>query len=203
LIDAISLLENSAEWNKSDDFKIKKWFSDFLIWLKTSKNGKEESKSKNNHGTWYDVQVVSQSLFIGENDFAKKYVNDALINRINTQIKNDGAQPFELVRTKSWQYSLFNLEALFKLALLGDYLGVDLWNYTNAEGGSIRKALDYILPAAVDFSTWKEKQIVDIETKNLFPLLLNAKTKYDKNVYEEWIQKIIDKKTILELEYLL
>ncbi len=58
-------LENSSDWTDEDDIKIKKWFNDYLDWLKTSKNGIEESETKNNHGTWYDVQVVSHLLFLG------------------------------------------------------------------------------------------------------------------------------------------
>jgi hypothetical protein len=203
LLDAIGLIENSAEWNSTDNYKIKKWFSEYLNWLKTGKNGTAESKSQNNHGTWYDVQIVSISLFVGEHDFAAKYLKDAYINRINSQIKKDGSQPFELIRTKSWQYSLFNLEALFQLAVIGDHLGLDLWNYTNEEGSSLRKALDYILPAAVNLEVWKDQQIVAIETKELFPILLIAKTKFDKQIYGDWIQKIFDKKINSRIENLL
>jgi hypothetical protein len=203
LIDALGLLENSKDWSNNDDLNIKNWFREFLNWLRKSKYGISESNTKNNHGTWYDVQVVSISSFLGETDFAKKYLNDALINRISTQIKSDGSQPFELIRTKSWHYSLFNLEALEHLALLGEYLGIDLWNYTNKEGGSIRKALDYILPAALDSKVWKHQQIAEINNTGIYPLLVQAKRKFDKQIYSNWIEKIFDKKMNSDIKNLL
>ena len=199
LVDAIGLLENSKEWTKEDDKEIKNWFNEYLTWLKTSKNGVGESKSKNNHGTWYDVQVVSISLFLGKNDFAKQYLNDALIGRVSTQIKNDGTQPFELVRTKSWSYSLFNLEALFHLAVLGDNVGVNFWNFTNEEGGCIRKALDYILPSALDIKLWPHLQIEEIKNTALYPMLIMAQEKYDENIYSSWRKKIFGNKAKISI----
>ena len=73
--------------------------------------------------------------------------------RISVQIEADGKQPLELERTTSWQYSVFNLEALTKLGILGEKVGVDLWNYENPEGGSIRKALDFVLPYCFEYKS--------------------------------------------------
>jgi hypothetical protein len=46
--------------------------------------------------------------------------------RLAVQIAEDGSQPYELARTKSLGYSLFNLEALLTLAAMGRDVGVDL-----------------------------------------------------------------------------
>jgi len=190
IVDAISLLKNSNDWTNADNDKIKKWFDEFLNWLRTSKNGIHESKKNNNHGTWYEVQVIAISLFIGNTEFAKEFFTESIKRRIDIQIKGDGTQPFELVRTKSWHYSAFNLTALNALATLGEHLGIDLWNYTNSEGGSMRKALDYILPAALDEKAWFHQEIGSINLDELKPLLLNAERKFDKDIYSKWIEKL-------------
>jgi hypothetical protein len=203
IVDAIGLLQASKEWTSGDEIKMKKWFSEFLDWLQTSKNGIDESKAQNNHGSWYSVQVASIALYIGKNDFAKQFMSDVLKNRISSQIKGDGTQPFELVRTKSWHYSAFNITALNYLATIAEHTGIDFWNYTNEEGGSLRKALDYILPATVDPGLWKHQQISEITKEEVYPLLINAKRKFDSKIYSKWIEKIFGNRANVELENLL
>jgi hypothetical protein len=194
IIDALGFLEGSKSWGKGDISKIKLWFSQYLDWLITSKNGKDESKAKNNHGSWYDVQVASISLFLDKKDQAGKYLEDVKTKRISIQIKPDGKQPFELERTTSWQYSVFNLSALTKLGILGEKVGVDLWNYQNPEGGSIRKALDYVLSYTLNIKTWEFPQIKEIKTGSLYPVLVAAKRNFDNNLYSDWIKKIFGDK---------
>ncbi len=196
LIDAIGLLTTSTVWNNEIDKEIKSWFEEYLNWLMTSKNGKNESVAKNNHGSWYHVQVVTISMFLDKKEFTRQLLLEEYKRRIDTQIKKDGSQPLELVRTKSWHYSVFNTEALMRLALLGDRLGIDLWNYKNEEGASIRTALDYVLPAALDHKLWNHPQIEEIKTDEIYKCLLLAKSKLDKKIYSEWIDKIFNNKKV-------
>ena len=190
IVDAIGMLETSNEWSKEDDIGIRKWFTEYLNWLRTSKYGNDEYNWKNNHGTWCSVQIVAVSLFLGKDELAKQVLNEAKTKRIGHQIRSDGGQPEELARTKSWSYSVFNLTALFHLAGLGDNVGIDLWNYKNQKGGSIRKALDYILSHSLHPEDWKYKQITKIDVGSLYPLLLVAEKKYDMKTYSDWINKL-------------
>lgn len=194
IVDAIGMLETSKEWTKRDDMEIRKWFDEYLNWLRTNRYGKDESNKKNNHGTWYDVQVVSISLFLGKDDLARKVLNEANTKRIALQIEADGKQPLELERTKSWSYSVFNLTALLHLAYLGDNVRTNLWDYKNPKGGSIRKALSYVLPYSLNMAEWKNKQIQKIDVNSLYPLLLLAEKKYDRKIYSGWTKKIFNKK---------
>ena len=123
---------------------------DFLEWAQTSKNGKDEKAAKNNHGTFYDLQMAHLALFTGQKELATRIVESAKTNRIAVQLKPDGSQPFELSRADSFGYSRFNLQALFDLATLGQHLGVDLWHFETAEGASIKKGLDFLVPYAED-----------------------------------------------------
>jgi len=106
------------------------------------------------------------------------------------QIEADGKQPLELARTRSWSYSTMNLTAFFHLATLGERAGVDLWGYKNPDGGSIRKALDYLLPFAVNMSEWKFQQISKIEGDAMVKLLIAAQKNFDQKEYSNWIKKI-------------
>ena len=192
--DAVILLRKSDNWSKKDDDAITRWFEEFFIWLTTHKYGIDESNAANNHGTWYDVQVAGIAIFLGKYDTAKRIAEEAKTKRIDKQIEPDGKQPLELERTRSWNYSAMNLSAFMHLAILGDYVGVDLWNYSSESGASIRKALDYLLPFIAEDADWEYKQIVEIDKESLIPLLLYAKEKYDAKTYEEWIIKIFKDK---------
>jgi hypothetical protein len=148
--DAVALLRASKSWSKAGDEGFTKWMRAFLDWTQTSKNGRDEAAAKNNHGIYYDVQVTSFALFLGETNLARRIVEEAKTKRIASQIEPDGRQPLELAREDSFGYSAFNVRAMFDLALLGEFAGVDLWHYEAPNGASIRKALDFLVPFAED-----------------------------------------------------
>ncbi len=202
IVDALCLLEASREWKKNDDKKMRAWLTAYVEWLTTSPYGTDESKEKNNHGTWYDVQVVSISVFLGNSDSAKATLERAKEKRIGSQIEPDGKQPLELARTKSWGYSTMNLSAFFHLAALGDRAGVDLWKYQSPRGGSIRKALDYLLPFTEHPEKWEYQNLHPIEPASMAPLLRKARLHYDSTLYSDWLKKIHTKKTDTGIESL-
>jgi len=178
VVDAIGLLAGSKAWTSAEQKGMERWVEEFLQWMLESKNGREEAAAKNNHGTFYDVQVVSFAMFLGKNGLAKSVLESAKRKRIATQIEPDGRQPLELARTKAWSYSVGNLDGLMSLAKLGERLGVDLWNYETADGRSIRKALDYLAPFAVGEKKWAHQQLGDWPPQMLFPLIRRASAHY-------------------------
>src|SRR5206468_10167156 len=120
-----------------------------LSWMRESRHGRDESASKNNHGTYYDVQASAYALFIGRDDIARQTLAAAREKRIAAQVEPDGRQPLELARTRSWGYSIMNTDGLVDLATLGEHVGVDLWHYQTRDGRSLRSALLYLAPYAV------------------------------------------------------
>jgi hypothetical protein len=144
ILDAIGLIQYSPSWTKKDQTGMNNWFTQYLDWLLNSPFGKTEAQASNNHGTWYDVQASSIALFLNKTCIAKHIVQASTDKRIVGHIQANGGQPFELQRTKSWDYSIFNLQALFKLATIGEHLGIVLWNYKTSQGTSLKTALDYL-----------------------------------------------------------
>lgn len=183
LLDAISLLQTSKAMKKPDMAAIHEWFGQFLVWLDNSKNGIEESKTKNNHKTWYDNLVASIALFYGKTDRAKTIFNNAKI-LLAAQIQPDGKQPLELERTNSLSYATFNLRAWFMLALHAENAGIDIWHYETNTGQSIRKALDYILPYAMGQKKWEYQQIGTYEERELDYLMILASDKFKDENYK-------------------
>jgi hypothetical protein len=174
VVDAVGLLENSKAWTKSDQTGLEAWFAKYLDWLTTSKNGRDEAAAKNNHGTFYDVQVASFALFVGKKELAARVLEAAKEKRVAAQLGPDGSQPLELERTKSWDYSVMNLDGLIALAELGEAAGVDLWRYETADKRGIRRALEFLFQFKDGAAAWKYKQIAPLKFDKLYPLMRRA-----------------------------
>lgn len=178
IVDAVGLLQGSAKWTGQDQAGLESWFAKYLQWLTESKNGRDEAAAKNNHGTIYDVQVASFSIFARKPEIAKRIIEAAKKERIAVQIEPDGRQPLELARTLSWNYSTMNLGGFVELARLAEAVGVDLWSYQSSDARSIRKAFDYLMPFADGKRKWEYEQIDTLVGERLYSLLRKAAGKY-------------------------
>lgn len=190
VVDAIGLLADSEAWTETDQHGVEKWFGEFLGWMSESKHGRDEAAAKNNHGTWYDVQIASFALFVGKPEIATNILQAAGAKRIARQIESDGRQPLELARTKSWGYSTMNLRGLMSLAALGEHVNVDLWRYETPDGRSLRRALDYLTPFADGAKKWPHQQLGGWTPDGLGSLLGLAVAHYPELRYREVLRKI-------------
>ncbi|QNK61601.1 alginate lyase family protein [Pedobacter sp. PAMC26386] len=183
LADWMGLLATSKSLSVAETEGIKTWYKQYLDWLLTSKNGKDEHRSKNNHGTIYDAQVASFALFTDNEELAKNTLT-ASLQRIAIQITPEGEQPLELARTKAYSYSTMNLnDGWFNLALLGERAGIDVWNYQTTDGRSIHKALDWLIPYGLEEKTKDRKQIIPYNSGELYRLLVLAGRAYKNKTY--------------------
>jgi hypothetical protein len=178
VVDAVGLLQGSANWPEADDRALRDWFAKYLEWMQESENGKFEAAAKNNHGTWYDAQVATFALFTGDKDLARKTIELVPAKRIAVQIEPDGRQPLELKRTKAWSYSLMNTRGLMILARLGEQVGVDLWRHESPDGRGIRKALNYLAPYATGEQKWPHEQINGFRPEGAAVLMRRAARVY-------------------------
>lgn len=185
LLDAVEVLRTTGELTASDLDGLQAWFREYLHWLRTSKHGIEERRAKNNHGTWYDAQCARFAIFVGDLALTEEIVAAARRLRIERQIEPDGSQPDELVRTKSFSYSVFNLAGLCSLARAGEVVEVDLWNYRSADGRSIRAALDYLMPYLEGQDKWPYEQIGGTNLSSTGAAMLRvAANKYGAEEYQ-------------------
>ena len=191
VVDAVGLLKGSKALTPDDERNLKVWFGKFLQWMLDSKNGREESAAKNNHGTYYDVQVASYAMFVGRMDLAKQVLETARQKRIAAQIEPDGRQLLELARTKAWSYSNGNLDGLMQLAILAGHVNVDLWNFQTHDGRGIRRALDFLTPVALGEKKWDYPEIEGgVKPETLFPLMRRAATVYKDKPYQAMMTKV-------------
>ncbi|MFD9905732.1 alginate lyase family protein [Streptomyces sp. NPDC059063] len=160
VLDAQAVLATGAPtWTKADRARMRAWNKDFQDWLTDSAFGKQEAAAKNNHGTFYDLQLAALAYANGDEALARRTVLDARARRIDPQIAADGSQPQELTRTRSWHYSTFDLVAYTRLADIGRHVGADLWSYRGPAGQSLVKAVRYLLPAATGERPWPHPEL--------------------------------------------
>jgi hypothetical protein len=190
VVDAVGLLAGSKNWTTNDEKGMEKWFADYLAWLQQSSNGRDEAAAKNNHGTFYDVQVDDFALFAGQAELARDVLRKSEGKRLASQVMPDGSQPLEAARTRGFSYSVFNLRGLMELAELAGHTGVDLWSFETKDGRSIRHAIDFLRPYATGDKKWEHQQITEFKPQELTPLLLKAAIKFRNSEYERAARKI-------------
>jgi len=166
LPDVLKLLEKCPAWTAQDREGMKAWWTSYGNWMQTSKIGLQEKKAPNNHGAAYDVQLSAVLVMADKEEDAKKVLGESLPARLDAHITPEGKQPRELVRTKSWSYSCFNLKNICKGAVMARSLGIDLWSHEGEGGrGSLRKAMLYLVPFLKNPEGWAEKQITKFDSK--------------------------------------
>ncbi|GGD00863.1 alginate lyase family protein [Aquisalinus flavus] len=158
IVDAVLLLEAIGMLDEETVSGMRGWFDAYADWLVTSENGQEERGEENNHGTWYDAQLMAFSLFSHDCAEAQRAFNHTLA-RIAAQIDSDGSMPHEKDRTRSFHYHSFNLEAFLIVARLGEHLGADMYTYQSPEGSSLIGAISFMAKYAGREQEWPWQQI--------------------------------------------
>lgn len=178
VVDSIGVIEPSNALGASEMSALKSWFSAYLRWMTTSENGKSEQAANNNHGAWYDQQILSFALFVGDVDLAEKTAENAAKMRIVAQIDKDGTLPHEIARTRTFFYSMYGAQALMDVATLSECVGQDLWNFESLDGRSLRKSVDLLARYAGVESSWPHPETL-IEDDRLYDVLSRAAWAYD------------------------
>ncbi|WP_260705885.1 alginate lyase family protein [Edaphobacter flagellatus] len=165
--------------------EIQRWFSSYLEWMRTSKNGMEERDAKNNHGTCWVLQAGEFARFTG-NEEVMQWCRDRFRNTlVPGQIAPDGSLPLELARTKPYSYSLFDMDIFCGLAQSLSTPQEDLWSFTTPDGRNLKKLMQFMVPFIDDKSKWPYKHDVehweDFPVRN--PALLFSGIAYDQAAY--------------------
>lgn len=205
VIDGAALIAPSGSFSAAELQSLRGWFAEFADWMVNSETGHEEDVWHNNHGMFYDAQLVNYLLFVGDVDGAARRTFDAQMRRIASQIAKDGRQHMELERTRPFHYSAFNLEAALRIARYGEQVSVpgmslkaddprcvhpqyrcaiDVWNFEIDER-SLKRGIDFLANATANPSSWtlatKEEPKLNFEP--VVPVLLMAERAYKTGGY--------------------
>lgn len=154
VVEAIGLLAPSGTITPGEQAALEGWFGAYVDWLLTSANGREEGDKANNHSIWYDSQVMHFALFARKPEVARQIAVSFPERRIARQFEPDGRLPEELTRTRTLHYSIFALMAGYDVADLAGCVGVDLWDWQDAEGRGLKTATLFLAPYSGREDEW-------------------------------------------------
>jgi len=204
---AIRHLKMTTALAAADGDAIQQWFAEYTNWMMTSKNGKDEEASTNNHGTCWVAQVASFAALTGNKeamDLCRKRYREYLLPN---QLAPDGSLPLELARTKPYSYSLFDLDILSVVCHIASDEKENLWTYSIPASASkapkgpavpagvptpnpatpivYQKAVDFYFPFIADKSKWPFPHDVEYfdDLPNRQPSLLFAGIAYNEPRY--------------------
>lgn len=158
---AVEAMEKSPAFPPEVVAGLKKWFSDYVDWMTTAKNGHDEGSAANNHAVAFRLQVAVFAEFTGDQKNLAECRRRFTEVFVPKQMTNDGSFPRELARTKPYGYSIFQLDNMVTLCQVLSTKDNDLWNFTLPDGRNIRKAVEFMYPYLADKSKWPRKPDVN------------------------------------------
>lgn len=179
LVDSIGVLSEMGALSPREREGLQSWFSDYALWMLMSENGKQERAALNNHGIYFDAQLMAFSAFSGDMAAVKVIANGVKKSRIPGQINKKGQLPLELKRTRPFHYTAFTVNAFFDAADVAECVGEDLWYYETPKQQSLKSALAYQAQYAGALTKWRFKEIRTIKPEGLHTNLLRGNQVYD------------------------
>ncbi len=191
--DAVAILDAMGAVPQDVMLGLKEWYNKFLNWMLTSETGIDEDRARNNHGTWYDVQIGATALFLDRPVLANRTITLAYERRILKHIDEEGKQPEELARTKGMHYSLYNLHAMLLIAKMSKKAGckLDMWNSPRENGSpALKSAIDYITQFSDSLEGFPYKEISGKPAQDdCARIMMLANAYYPEAGYEEKASK--------------
>ena len=148
-----------------------------------------EREMVNNHGSWYDVTWSAVASFNGNWTGASAAAHELNQRRIAYQILPNGSEWIELQRNVPSSYCQYNVLALSQGADIAasnaDAGAADVWSFATADGRSLRRAIDWLLPFATGAKPWPYPQPDPPDWMSFLQTLRRASVALSNRSYEE------------------
>ena len=154
---AISAMQKSPAFPSETLAGLRQWFQDLAQWMTSSKNGRDEANTKNNHAVAFWLQVAVYARFVGDGEKLAECRRQFKEVFLPHQMALDGSFPAELKRTKPYGYSIFQLDNLCTLCQVLSSPQDDLWAFSLPDGRGIARAMEFLYPYLADKSKWPHK----------------------------------------------
>ncbi|WP_084639977.1 alginate lyase family protein [Kaistia adipata] len=187
LLDAVRLIETAGLLDGTERQAFRNWLRAYLDWLHASPQGRHACSAHNNHGTFFDVQVLAIAGFLGDGAELATTLRRAR-ERIPHHFAVDGSQPHEIERTRPKHYSRYNLVAWTLAARLAEAVGDGLWTYRTASGRGIERGLDFVLDESHQTQDWRE----EADAAPLLPLRIAHRERFGDSGGEAHLEVAVE-----------
>ena len=155
-LDAVRMLAADGAVSDTQLSRLREWLREYLDWLLSSPQGAFEFAAGNNHGSWFDSQVMAVADFVGDVGTAREAAVRAL-GRVGQHFDVDGNQPYEFDRTLTRHYTHFNLASWLVVNRQARRFGVNVWGYVAGNGATLPAAVERL--ADLESRPWTMPQI--------------------------------------------
>lgn len=169
-LDAVRIVRQSGQLSGKEYSSLQEWFYGYLIWLETSEQGRRESRAENNHGLYYDIQVLSIAAFVNDTSRFVHYAHRS-VSRLSGHVSSDGRLSHELKRATCEHYQLFTLQGWITLDRIVSKIGLDIWKLDNS---ALCRACVYAIPYFRN-RTECDGNIKAVDMRRWWPLWWNAR----------------------------
>jgi hypothetical protein len=166
LLEAVTSLESVGGLSLKVSTGLRNWLNDYLEWIRNSDKANKEMHSRNNHGSWYEVQRYSLERFLGQRSQMRATELRAL-SRIAEQFTRGGEQPEESIRPISKHYYYYNLQAWFAFLLMLGKNGTTPMNFLLEPLNRIQAGYEFI---KANNENWQFPQVLPFDSNRIFPL---------------------------------
>ncbi len=185
VLPSIVRLRDHPAWTDDRQSKLHVWCRSMRDWLLQSPMGLQESVRLNNHGLWYDVQILSLNEVLGDRAASIDRLRDVTAARLELAVLPSGDQPFEWLRTKSWHYGLYNVDAMLTLCQIDRQIADSTGRATLLPTGRVGAAID-LMTTAAEAGRWPYQEIQPVDwRRSIAPTLWRAGAILGDSSYQE------------------
>lgn len=149
LVNMFVLLKDSPALRPEEYRGLQRWFEAYTRWLLTDLMARKDFGKKQNHGLSYHAQIIAYARFCGNEKLAAEHLG-IVRGLIVKAVDERGFLPEEIHRTRSWHYSAFALQMIFRSVAAGKAQGIDLFAPGSASRRAIERAVDRMLKSYLD-----------------------------------------------------
>lgn len=192
-LDIIKILNKMEAFPEQHWHDLFGWFNEYRDYLLLQNQGKVEYTMKNNHGTYYDLQMAALQHFSNDTEGFLKAA-DWSKARMLEQFAEDGSLPAEMQRPTQLHYMMFTLQGWINLARLSQ----DLMNDETNHFKFIRDLTPKYLDVGTNVSVTAQSLGVDPFLKRCIKFTVP----YFKDNWSHYQQDIEDVERMVSLYYM-